>query len=76
MLLSPDIDYGSIAGISYEIQEKLTRIKPSSIVRLMYSGILPVLILFDLTGRRKTHRRNDTGFFSVIVEICEIESQG
>ena len=58
IVLPPDLDYSSIPGLSREIQEKLTRVKPRNLVQASrIPGVTPAAIsLLMVYARKKSHR--------------------
>ena len=62
--LPSDINYADVQGLSYEVRERLTSLRPASIVRheaLTIPSILMNANLFE-KGRRKTHGGHDANF--------------
>jgi tRNA uridine 5-carboxymethylaminomethyl modification enzyme len=54
MMLSPDMDYNSIPGISTEVKEKLIRVRPFSIGQASrISGVTPAAISILMIYLRK-----------------------
>jgi tRNA uridine 5-carboxymethylaminomethyl modification enzyme len=54
MILSPDMDYNSISGISTEVKEKLIRVKPISLGQASrISGVTPAAISILMIYLRK-----------------------
>jgi hypothetical protein len=67
ILLSSDVDYASIRGLSYEVRERLERIRPVSIVRPFLSdnivafSIADAQLLFGFAGSREADGGHDPG---------------
>ncbi|NWF55990.1 MAG: tRNA uridine-5-carboxymethylaminomethyl(34) synthesis enzyme MnmG [Syntrophaceae bacterium] len=56
MKISPTLDYASISGLSTEVKEKLTRVKPVSIGQAArISGITPAALSVLMIHLRKAH---------------------
>ncbi len=55
--IPPDIDYGSIRGLSNEIREKLSKIRPVTLAQaLRVSGVTPAAISLLMVYLEKMHR--------------------
>lgn len=72
LILDPSIDYHLIEGLSSEVKERLTKVRPASIVSLRHS--FPAeqpckLDLFRSAGRCKTNGGHDTDIFSIVTSI-------
>ena len=50
--LPPDIDYSDIHGLSSEVKDRLSKVKPTNIVGISRISRSPLLILFKTRVRR------------------------
>lgn len=68
LALDPHLDYNSVEGVSAEVKERLSRVRPTSIVSIWHTCLLITTRIADITcvlGRGKAHG----GYDAVVLDL-------